>query len=532
MFNGIKNKLGLFLLFFSLTVQFLITLPLCTSVICANENQGFAFIWGQTFLKWGELSPGRGLLFVLLYSLVLKIFGFNTYSIIAIHILELVFRLVSGLLIYFISMRVTKNGFWSGFAVLIWVILFSLLSIFFMLAGGFFDSEKKTNKQACVLSGIFAFCSLMSKANGSILLLASVFWILLLAIFNRAYLKLIIEKIKCYFTGVILSALVFNLLLFIIQKDLSSHWKDYFLVGSYTSSHLQSIPLLVESVFNFITRKTTSLNNLILFSISVFLFLIGIFSKKRENLFGAFVSIWGIGNICVIVIPGEYQPYYYYLIWTQIAFIFSLSFFLLFNSFKIHKIIKTIPLIFILFIFAHRVILWIPAHLHILNTLKILDISSQKKSFIDPIKQTSMQKVFRPPLLEMGDTINSLLPNKDSTVYILNLHEKGDTAFTPLSYIYSKRYSVTSIDSGLLQINNVLSSKVKTLKSDLIKRHPNMLIVSQKYFISGELTEILNPFLQWFNNYVKQYYRFYITIQCNLSGKTEFFDVYERIMKK
>ena len=120
-----KNHVGLLLCVSSLFIYFLLQLPLILSVECANENQGFAFTFGQGLLLWHKLPPGRGLLFVLPYAIILKIFGYNTWAILAVHFLETIVLISIGILIYLIVNRTLKNSFYSALAVLLWVIMVS-----------------------------------------------------------------------------------------------------------------------------------------------------------------------------------------------------------------------------------------------------------------------------------------------------------------------------------------------------------------------------------------------------------------------
>ena len=63
-----KNILGIILCLASFLIYFLLKLPLDLSVVCTNENQGFAFIFGQHFLNHLIVSPGRGLFYVAFYA--------------------------------------------------------------------------------------------------------------------------------------------------------------------------------------------------------------------------------------------------------------------------------------------------------------------------------------------------------------------------------------------------------------------------------------------------------------------------------
>ena len=568
--DRVKSNIGLLVCVNSLFVYFLLQLPLILSIECANENQGFAFTFGQSLLMWHKLPPGRGLLFVLPYAVILKIFGYNTYSILALHILETIVLILIGVLIYLIVNKVLHNNLWSGLAVLLWVVmiispigfselkveirshynlqeeclsvLFSLFSVLFLLKAGFFDQKKIHNtseKMFSILAGIFAVSSIMSKANGAILLIAAILWFIQIFIFQREIFDFLKSRIFYYFIGVISSIFLLNLILYTLNGNLITLWRDYFFIGSYTRDYLSSPKEFSLSIINFMTRHTKSISNFVLFSSATLLFIWGIIrgclttKNKTLSMFLSFLGIWGVGNACVIIAPGQYQPYYYHLMWPLLAIVFSVGLSKLFNCLntaKRNKLAITLSIIFSVF-FIHRVITSIPAHIEIIKKLIPLNIFNQSQSFQDPVLPYDIQSSQRPGYFQITDSINNLLPNKRNTLYILNLYSAGQSALTPLTYIYAKRYPPTSVDCGLLQVPGILQIKTDILKQELSKNLPDVLIVAEKNYIWTWQARILNPFMIWFSDFVKNNYKFYTTlnyVHLNDNNRQEHFFVYKK----
>lgn len=548
MINLAKQKPGLFLCVFSLCLLFFLTLPLNLSIICANENQGFAFTWGEVFLRWKELACGRGILFVSLYSLVLKIFGFNSYSIVAIHIIGTVVLFLIGILIYLIVKQVLRSDLYGGLSVLFWVIfictpigmsdlvvelashynlneenfcvLFSLLSLFCFSASGLFNAKQSIvlstkEKSLSVFAGIFAVCSMMSKANGSILLIATLIWLLLNLFLRNKYFGQMIEKIKYYLFGLLGSLIFFNIVLYALNGDLSTTWRDYFLLGNYTNEHLNSSKVLFANFFHFMTRHTMSVSNFVLFFFVILLLLLGLIrnSMKRNDLsntsnFWLLISLWGIGNVCAIVAPGTYQPYYYHLIWPVAAILLSIGLYELFLKFAEKKIFSAFIVLFVIVFFFCRISITVPSHFKLTKALNALSIFKQPQSFQDPVLPYEVKTSIRPRIFQLADLVNRLLPDKDSTFYIVDFSQKGFIAFTPLSYIYAKRYSPTSVDAGLLGVPTILKSKLKILQRDLSHRKPEIIILSKTISLQPWQVQDLTPFVKWLTDVLKEEYHY------------------------
>lgn len=565
----LKLKTGALLCISSLLIYFSLRLPFNLSVECANENQGFAFTWGQSFLLWNELASGRGPLYVLLYALVIKIFGFNTWSIISMHYIESFVYIIAGLLIFFIVKIPSKSSLLGGLATLLWITListpiggsllkveirshynlneeslcvfFSLLSLLFLTLGQFTELNQaiRSTKEKIylILSGLFSVCSLMSKANGAILLIATIIWFFLMLINRNNDKKILINKFFFYLFGASVSLLFFNIFIFTLHKDLSLFWKDYFSLGNYTSSHLTNPRLLLFNIFNFMTRYTHSLSNFLLFFTSCLLFAIGIigvyFAKEQKKVFQSLIGLWGLGNACVIIAPGTYQPYYYHLIWPSIAIVLALGLNSLFTKLQKtnRKFIIYLVSSLILFFFTYRIFISVSAYCELGKELNSSSIFSQPQSFQDPVLPYNVALTKREGLLKAADAINVLIPSKKELLYIFNFGSKGVTGFTPLTYIYSKRYSPTTVDSALLQVPTIIESKLKVLKEDLTKRTPDVLIISKDIYLESWQKQHMIPFLNWFTEFI-QTNKYEIIKVFNFShienGRIETFNVYRK----
>lgn len=559
LFNN--QHIGITICVCSMLLLFILQIPLNLSVVSPNDNQGFAFVWGQNLLKWGELAPGRGLIFVSLYSLIVKLFGFGVWAIIATHFISTTVLFLIGLIIFLIIRNLTNNYILAGFATAFWTIsvispiggsstvieilsnfnlseellctIFTVFSIYFLLLAGFFNEQALSSfhkKMFSVLAGMFAICSLMIKVNGAIVFISTVLW-LLITIKNR---NIKTQKIY-YISGVIFSVLFFSVILLKIgNSSFANLLKDYFFIGQYSDSPLTSFKFIFRSIRMFLTRESSSLNNTLLFSLSTIIFIIStlfLFTKHSKNSifnFLGFVGILGIGNSIAIVMPGSYQPYYYQLIWPSVAISFSLFLYLLTSYFKIKRIFLFGYLCFLMVLLLHKFYISIPSHCFLTRNLLLLNIYNQPKSFQDPVLAGSHPNTEREVLLQMGDRINNLIPNKSDTLYIFNLSNRI-SCITPLTYIYSKRYPPTTVDSNLLQITNIVESKINRLQSDLIKRNPKIIIVAKELQLFPWQKEIMSYFLEWFTGFIQANYTFETTLSCvHPDNKIETFIVYRK----
>lgn len=569
--DSLKNRIGFILCLSSLIIYCLVKLPLNLSVVCPNHNEGFSLAYGQHFLLSHKLTPGRGPLFVFIYALILQIFGFNTWTIIALHYLQTIVVITIGILLYFILKRALKSDLSGGLATLLWIILisapiggselmveinshyalepeyfcvlFSLLSVLCLLFGDFFKTEKKITKKTEIifsfLAGLLAVLAFMIKATGAVLLIATALWFISVYLFNEKIIR--ISKILLYFSGLISGLLLFSAVFYISNGELISSWKDYFLIGSYTREHLSSLQSIVISIFKFMTRFTSSTSNFIIFLIT-FLFFVwglikGILLGKQitsASLLWSFISIWGIGNVCGIIMPGMYQPYYYHLIWPVIAIIFVLGFHQIFSYLKKlnNKPIIILTSLILLAFFIYRVALTIPAYSKLGEKFMSVSVFNQPQSFQDPVLDYDTSLTNRHGSLQVADLINTLTPDKKSTIYIFNFSGSDLSGLTPLTYIYAKRYPPTSIDCNLLKVDAILTNKLQILKEDLIRNHPEILILSGNSYLHPEEVKTMMPFIEWFGSYISDNYRvertFNITQAVN-EMKAENFIIYRKL---
>ena len=562
----LKKNLGLVLCIVALISLFVLKLPLNLSVLCANQNQGFGFGFGLGLLNGGELSPGRGPVYVFIYFLILKLFGFNTYSILALHAVETVVLLFIGLLLYLILRKLLGN-IYGGLAVLFWVILIStpiggsnpeveilshyylseesvsvllsLLSIYCLLCTNIFhlvtDKTKPPQNQFfSFLAGALAICAFMSKANGLVLLLAVLCFFVQIFTVKRDFFLSVWSTIAYYLLGVVCSFIVFSVFFYVFHHDLILSYENYFSIGSYTTTHLTTLKAFVTNFSLFFTRHSESLSNVVIlasvFSFFFVYFLYGFFPKRNINPlsnFFLFLSIWAIGNLCAIILPGQYQPYYYQLIWPNIAIFYTLVIYCARNR----KIIKWFFSIFLISLFSFKIFISAPAHVLLAKYFMNHSVFKSPQSFEDPvttIKENKRQSIY----LEVADAINTLLPEKEQTFYVFNFGRSGYSVISPLTYIYSKRQSPTTIDCDLLKISNLIKPKIDALKKDLTSRHPEFLILS-KYFYPVNLENYaFKSFFNWFMAYVEKYYEFLdeSTIEYILNGenKSETFLLYKR----
>ena len=557
----IKKHKGLLICVCALITYFLLRLPLNLSVLCSNENQGFAFVFGQSFLNYGELALGRGILFVLLYAAVLKLFGFGTWSIVAIHIVETIIFISIGIFIYLIVKKVLENKTFAGLAVLFWVIFiltpiggsdfmvelrshynlhgeplsvfFAVLSILCLSYAHFFNIEQlKINKKEQLFSffsGMFSVCSFMSKTSGGILPIAIILLSFYLFLFKKETFQNLKANILCCLLGIVLGLVFFNFVFYLFDGNLVSSWQNYFLIGRYGSEHFSSFPLFVKSVFDFLSRSTSSLNNFVLILFAMLLFIYSLI--RNFSVFWLLVSLWGLGGACVVVIPGAYQPYYYHLIWVQIsiAFVLVLYELIIVSKNQSKKIAGYSLLALILLLFIARIVIFIPVHYGMFEELSDYSVFKQPQSFQDPVsKQTSSRAGF----LQLADEINKLVPDKQKTIFLFNLYKEGHTGLTPLTYMYAKRYPSTSVPAGLLLIPNALKPKLKVLKQDLIKRSPDVVVIADENYLKPWQVKPMTPFLKWFDEFIKENY----ILETNLSyihtfdkNQTEIFNVFRKV---
>ena len=563
-----KRNSGRALLLFSLFFYVLLKLPSDLAIICPGENEGLSFIYGQNFLLHKDLVIGRGLLFVLAYTFILKIFGFNTYSIIAVHFMQTIIIILSGIAIYLMVKRVVKEELYSGLAVLLWILMlmtpvgasgiitesrshyalepevfcvfFSLYSILCLSLGNYFDTSHKSKPNAkeklfLFLAGVLAVCSFMFKASGAVLLIATFFWFLFFLFFRRESFNILTENMTFYLCGALVSLIFFDFILYLLTGDLTKWWRNYFLIGSYNHDYLNSPLLFLKSVYHFMTRYTSSVNNFLLFFLGITFFLAGacrcFFSRNNMSpflFFWGFISIWGIGNTVAVITPGSYQPYYYHLVWPCLAIVVVLGLQFLLGKINV-SFIRAVVISALLILFAFRVFTVCPAYCKNLRVLLYFNVFNQPQSFEDPVLPYNPATSKRFILLRLADMINQLLPDKDDTFYIFNFSPNGFTSFTPLSYIYAKRYPPTTIDCGLLRVPTIVKDKLIILQQNLSDRPPELLVISEdNYFIKWQM-RTFKSFLNWFEKFISTNYKYETKLTYKSPKRQETFLVYRKI---
>lgn len=564
----IKKNLGLIILLSSLLIYSLIKLPLNLSVLCNSENEGFYFVYGKALLEWREYTCGP--FFIILYAFIVKLLGFNTYSIIAVHFVQNIVVILIALILYFLVKRSLNSNVLGSLSVVFWLffiltpqghmsnlteilthfgleaeyfcILFSLLSLLCLQKSKFFQLEKTNltlqEKFLFFLSGSFSLFTLMFKVNGLGLFLSLFFFFLILLIFERPYYKILIKKFVYILFGIVFSIGFFQIFPWIFNIDSFVFWKKYFIAGSYSQEHLTSLNLFFINFIKFMTRDSSSFTNFMLFLITCLLFLWGfaryfLFRSQEKDLsrFWLLLSLWGVANIFLIIAPGIYQPYYYHLIWPIVSIVLVLGIrdLLHFSSNRYQKKIAWFVTISLIFFFVSKLFLVFPTYLDLYSRIKLVSIFNQTESFQDPVL-SNIQNPLRPNFLKFADTINNLLLNENDTFYVFNFNKEGPTNFTSASYIYAKRFPPTHTISDHLHYPNILSERLEDLKKVLIARPPRIFVISKDVYMKPWQVEILTPFIKWFNDFLASKYTLKLSLVNKQisSGNEEVFFVYER----
>ena len=572
---AIKERIGLFLLFGSLLFIFLVKLPFNSLVICSNVNEGYYFVFGQKFLNERTLDfPGRTL-FILFYALVEKISGFGTDSIIAIHWIQTVLGFLIAIVLFILVNYVFQSKLYSGLCVLFWTlmqyvpvggwgqgtmegelecsfaleaesfcVLFSLISIYCLLKGCLGKTKGQSSFLFSLLAGLCSALSTMFKANGAVIAIAVFCLVGYLFLFKREIFYSTITSFVYFFIGLVISLIVFSLMICVFKGDLNFFWQNYFTIGSYNQNFLKSPQALLLIIWNTMTRYYLCWSNFFLFLLALISFtwcLIRIFFIRSNTmssvLFSPLLGIWGIGNFCALIAPGEYSSYYYVLIWPSMAIAFSIVLQDLFtlnralnnNSFKIALVV------FLSLFFMNRIFIVFPAYSLMLKNLKYLDIKYQPESFQEQVKVsfTSDYNSKRPNFLKIADLINSFLPDKNDTFYIFNLGEKH-LSFTPIIYIYTKRLPSTTIVSDFLRYKKLTELYSDKLTYDLTHKSPKIIIVPDRLILNNWQVKLLNPFFQCLDVFLQKNYHFKTRIDYFCSGylchslkEVESYNVYE-----
>ena len=561
-----NNKYGISIFIGSLFFYFLFKLPFNLSVLCGSSNEGFYFIYGQYLASGGGLRASGGLLNVLVYATVLKIFGFGTSSIIAVHFLHTIVVIFIGIFIYLIARKIFNDNFYSALTVFLWILLqitptgawgnilelesiLSLEAEYFCLLCSFSSIyyfsrslNKKNPKILSFISGILATCSVLFKMSGGVLIVAIICWIIYLLLFERQYLTTINQNLIYFFIGFAVCFLTINFLICLLKNDLILYWKNSFLIGSYSTNFLQTPKSFLLMLLKFMCRGKPALNsNFVLFVFAFIFFVWGLIrniilkaEKSFMNIGIPLLSIWSIGNCFAVLAPGAYASYYYILLWPSIAIFLMIGIKDLFkyNHFLKNQYFKIIIIFFISLFFIHRCSKVLPEHINMIKTYLPLNIFSQSQSFQDPVLPYDINSFKRPFVLKIADLLNGLLPDKNDRIYIF--HFAKHRTFGPPIYIYMKRLPPTTEVCDYLHEQRKIKTSVQKLIHDLIQAPPRIFMKSQVLYLKPDsftlLADDLKPLIGWLNLFLKKNYHLKTMFSYKYSpdDESEIYEIYER----
>ena len=544
--KGNQDKLGWILFVGSLIFYCLVKLPFNLSVICSSCNEGFFLVYGMYLLDGNRINFEP--LFVSVFTIIEGIFGFGAASIIAVHFVQNLMVILNGILIFIITRKLLKSNFWSGFAVLAWILMlvtpigewkvrleyesvFSLeaeyFCVFLSLAAIYLlilSLEKVIHsindkwKIFSVIAGILSMTSIMFKPNGSIITLAVICWFFYGWLFNKKYIKVVTKIFLFFLIGFLSAFAFFNILICFKYEDLLSYWQFQFSLGSYSKDFLHSPRKFLEMILKFMTRGTSSVNNFILFFLAFIFFIWGLVRNIFVNekiiplcLFCPLLSIWGIGSVCVIIAPGIYGSYYYVLVWPLVAFFLTLGLRDLFHYVKVFNsnLVKYVTLILVLILGFGRLYVVLPGYLFLVTEQIKLNFLLQPESFQDPVKlpraSYKTNNPRRDAVLSLADFINNLLPNKQDTFFIFNFTE-GHQDFSPTFYVYAKRLPPSHIFSDHLHQDIFLKKKLKILTKDFTKTPPRLIIIPKVLRMKAWQERKLASFNNWLATYINKNY--------------------------
>ncbi len=546
--KNVTEKIGLLLLIFSLTFYFLLKLPFNLSARCMSGNEGFYFIFGH-FLHFG-FPNSSGPLFVLFYSLILKIFGFGVSSLVVFHFIQTIFVFLIGGLIYLILTKILGDKLFAGLGVLLRIlimitpfgkwgprfelttsfsldaeyfcVLFSLFSIYlFVLA---------EEGSLCFLSGIFAGCSFVSKASGAILSLAVICWLVYMFFFNKKELQKLKGKFILFFIGLFLVLLFCSVFLLLFRENLFLFWKNYFIVGSYSKSYLSTFLSFSTAVFNIMTRETSSVSNFLLFFFTLIFFAWGLtrnfvnkLNPNSYDLYIPLISIWFIGNVCTLVAAGAYSSYYYTLLWPSVVMLLIIGIKDLYDiadNFPVFKRVYILVIVsFLAIFFSYRGVVLFPVYTELIKEYLSTNVFLQKES--------SQKR--RTGILGMGDAINNLLPGTKDTFFAFNF-TRGDLSLGPNIYIYAKRLPSTVITSDFLHFQKYINKVSDKLIKDLTLNPPKLIIAPEKIQLPSGLEKDAASFLYWFASFtLKNYHLVYsLSYELDEGNTTRTYKIFER----
>ena len=559
MFNLIqsvlKRKSYFYVLLFSIVIFFILNLPFNLSVLCSYLNEGYFFVYGNYVLDgdWGKTS--RGLLFILIYFLVTKIFGFGIYAIIAVHIIQTIMSILIGLVIYGLVLRLINKPIYAGIASVLWFlflltpiggwggeleygamfsleteyfcVLFSLVSIYFLVIG--FNSTTSNKKLFSILSGITAVLSFMFKSSGAVMLLSYFVWFIYLLAFRRKLIQKHLNIFVGLLYGIFLGLLLFSVIVLTFRGGFLEFLKHYFFVGSYSRDFMCSLQGLFDVFIKTMFRDEISfkgLSNFILFILMFIGIILGAI-KNTRGIHGAIwllVGIWSVGSFCSIMAPGEYGSYYYLMIWPSLAIYLAFLQSYTTDRREGKQVFKVLVTFFIPLIVCLRIYVAMPDYIDVVRKSIRLNLFSQQQSFEDPVVTSG--NPHRINALKIADSINKIIPNKKETIYIYNF-AKEQLPFSPDMYLYIKRIPPTTIVSDKLRHKtNYLRERITKLKSDLSQKPPKVIVIPDRPFI-GNAKQDLKLLLEWTRIFLSKHYYLYSKFSYDFD-ESQLFNVYIR----
>lgn len=539
-----RKKCGLLMLFLILILFFLLILPFNLSVKLSSLNEGYDLIIGKYFLDGEIVKSFAKPLLISVYALIVKVFGFGTPSIIALHFVQTFVSITIAIVIFLISLKVLKHYSYAVISSLVWLlllitpiggwetsyeigsifaleaeyfcVLFSLLSIYFFLLSLSFHANKK--KLFAYFAGIFACISFIFKGSGVVIVLSYCLWYLIIFLTKRKIHRRL--NFAYLLFGLLTGITITILTVFFQGENVYLFFKDLFYPGSYTTSHLSSSGEIFKYLIMFMFRFDSSfkgVNNFILFLV-FFISILWPFldNKSSENnkllssTFSKLIAIWAALNILAVVAPGMYVSYYYLLLWPGAAILLTLLLKGLLQLASKNVILKILIIVFVFVLFIQRIYFVIPSYEKLFVESYYLNAFIQKKSFQDPVLTDKQNQYFRPADLRIADYINRLLPNKRHTFYILNFVEKN-YSFSSNMYVYAKRMPPTTIAADLLHLyqNIYFLDKINILKNDL-KRRPPKIIIKPKQLYMDEYHKgysHIQDLFYWFDIFLKENYQ-------------------------
>ena len=540
-----KDKIGFYILIVTIVLFFLLKLPFNLSVECSSHNEGFYFVYGH-YLFNGDLGmASRGPLFIFVYSMLLKIFGFSAFAVIAVHFIQTFISILIGILIYLISTIILESSFYAAFASLLWFfllitpiggwgggleldsifaleaeyfcVLLSLLSIYCLIKSFQIPNE---GKALAFCAGLLSGFSAMFKMSGIVLLIAYLLWTVLTKE-KRKHLWFL-------FLGIVFSLLIYFVSIYTFFGN-SALSLDSSLYGkSYSTKFIHSFTDFAIAIINFMFRYETSFSGFNNFILTFIMFLGIMWSLKRSKncnvLIGSFwilIAIWSLGNVGAVMAPGDYAAYYYLLLWPSLSIYFALAtkYIFSFPSNPKFKILKIATLIFLFLGCLQRIFVTFPNFLGKAEYKFYTNAFSQKQSFEDPVLPYDLKVHYRPTALKLGDLLNSLLPDKSDTFYVVNFVERHYT-FSSNLYVYAKRFPPTTVISDKLHYSSHLNQNIEKLKQDFEKTPPKVIVLPKTMHIRIVQMPYLKSFFEWLDVYAKQYYNLASEINFPLADMT------------